>query len=236
MRIAVCDDNKAFLEDEIKLIGDAMSEIGVGCKIDAFTDPRELIVSGNKYDIIFFDVEMQTMTGIESAESVHSRHKNTLIFFVTNYEGYMDEALNKHAFRFWVKPLNRQRLMFGLESAVKEINNQNVSLQVTTGKTLSKIPINDIIYLYASNKNTAIVTVDGEIEIKEAFKNIVARLNPALFCASHASYCVNLAYVIRYNHEEVILRYKDRTYTAYMSKRKYPEFSAKFIKWAGEQL
>lgn len=236
MRIAVCDDESSFLDNEIALVSEVLTEQGIDFEIDAFTDPAALIESGTKYDIVFFDVEMQTMTGIEAAESIHKRYSGTLIFFVTNYEGYMDEALNKHAFRFWVKPLNRQRLAFGIESAMRELSSRNTALKVTTGKTLTKIPVQDIIYVYAKNKNTSIVTVDGEVEVKEPFKNIVSRLNSDSFCTSHASYCVNLAYVVKYTHDEVICRHAGVNYTAYMSKRRYPVFSAEFIRWAGEHL
>lgn len=148
----------------------------------------------------------------------------------------MDEALNRHAFRFWVKPLNRQRLIYGLESAFKELDRLNTSLNVTVGRKLEKIPMQDIIYVYAKNKNSCIVTVDGEVAVKEPFKNITARLKKDSFMSSHASYCVNLSYVVRYTKEEVICRCAEKTYTAYMSKRRYAAFAAGFMKWAGEHV
>lgn len=236
MKIAICDDDELFLRQEKELIESVLDETGVDYEISACTSPSLLTEGGEKYDIVFLDVEMGDMTGIEAADAVHAINKNTLIFFVTNYEGYMDEALNKHAFRFWVKPLNRQRLMYGLESAVKEINAMNVSLRVNVGRKPEKLPMQDIIYVYAKNKNTCVVTTEGELDVREPFKNVVSRLNHESFVSSHASYCVNLAYVIKYTNEEVICRSGGKTYTAYMSKRKYPGFAAAFIKWAGEHI
>lgn len=236
MKIAICDDDEVFLGQEKRLIEDVLEEIGADCEVSAYCIPSKILESSKKYDIVFLDVEMGEMTGIEAADAIHRLSKNTLIFFVTNYEGYMDEALNRHAFRFWVKPLNRQRLAFGLESAFKELDKLNTSLQVTVGRKLEKIPMQDIVYVYAKNKNTCIVTVDGELEVREPFKNITARLSKESFCSSHASYCVNLAYVIRYTNDEVICRCGDKTYTAYMSKRKHSEFASAFMKWAGEHI
>jgi DNA-binding LytR/AlgR family response regulator len=210
--------------------------LGIGAKTDAYSSPEKLIDSGIKYDIVFLDVEMGAMTGIEAADALHEINRNTLIFFATNYEGYMDEALNKHAFRFWVKPLNRQRLLYGLESAVRELSDANTELLITVGRKSERIPVKDIIYVYAKNKNTCIVTRGGEVDVREPFKNITERLNPKNFCASHASYCVNLEYVVKYTNDEVICRCGDNIYTAYMSKRKYSAFAARFMKWAGEHI
>ena len=236
MKLAICDDDRTFLDKERKLIEEALRDIGVDYTISAFVSPLELTGCGERFDIVFLDVEMDGMTGIEAADAIHGTDSATLIFFVTNYEGYMDEALNRHAFRFWVKPINPQRLIYGLESAIREINNAKVSINVTIDRKLQKINMRSIIYVCARNKKTCIVTTDSEVEVKEPFKNIIARLNASCFAPSHASYYVNLEYVIKYTKDEVIMRYKDKTYSAYMSKRKYAAFSGAFIRWAGEHV
>ncbi len=236
MRIAICDDDERCLEEEHAMIAGAADELGIDHDIYRFTDPVALIAGREKYDVIFMDVEMPGMSGIEAAEAIHGHDRGALIFFVTNHEGYMDEALNKHAFRFWVKPINRQRLIYGMESAVREINSSNTYLQAAVGGKLARIPMSDIIYAYAKNKITAVVTGYGDFEIKEPFKNILARLNGSYFCRSHASYCVNLNYVVRYDKSRVVCRSGDAEYEAYMSKRFYSSFARRFIRWAGENV
>lgn len=236
MRIAICDDDERCLEEEHAMIAEAAEELGIAYETELFTDPAELIAGRVKYDVIFMDVEMRSMSGIEAAEAIHGYNRSALIFFVTNHEGYMDEALNKHAFRFWVKPINRQRLIYGMESAVREINSSNTYLQVTIGSRLARIPMNDIIYACAKNKMTSLVTTGGTVEIKEPFKNILARLNGGYFCRSHASYCVNLNYVVRYDKEKVVCRSGGTEYEAYMSKRCYGGFTRQFIRWAGDNV
>lgn len=236
MKTAICDDDKLYLRQAKALLEEVFKEKKIEYEIESYTDAKKLLESNTKYDMVFLDVEMGEMTGIEVAEAIHNARSGTLIFFVTNYEGYMDAALNEHAFRFWVKPMNRQRLMFGIESAIKEINAEKKALHITRNRKSEKIMMQDIIYVYAKNKNTCIVTVDEEIEIKEPFRDVTSRLNKDVFCSSHASYCINLSYVTRYTNEEVICRYGDTVYSAYMSKRKYPEFKAAFLKWAGEHI
>lgn len=236
MRIAVCDDDERCLNDESVMIAETAAELGLGCDVLRFRAPSELIACGEKFDIVFLDVEMEEMSGIEAAEAIHEKSGGTYIFFVTNHEGYMDEALNKHAFRFWVKPINRQRLAYGMESAVREMNSVEKYLKVSVEGKPSRVPMTDIIYACAKNKITSIVTVNGELEVREPFKNVLPRLCADFFCKSHASYCVNMNYVIRYDKENVICRSGGREYTAYMSKRCYGEFSRRFISWAGDHV
>lgn len=236
MILGICDNDEDCLKRERILIEDVLGELDISSEIHCFLSPSKLIESGIKFDILFLDVEMDHMNGLQTAEMIHKKYRHTLIFFVTNYEGYMDEALNRHAFRFWVKPINRQRLIYGIESAVKEISSVNTALNVTMDKKLLRIPMSDIIYVCAQNKMTNIVTVDGSFDVKEAYKNVCSRLNKEYFYPSHASYCVNLNYVVKYTHDEVLCRHNDKEYSVFMSKRKYRDFASRFIEWIGENV
>ncbi len=236
MRIAVCDDDELCLKDECALITETASEMGIDCEAECFTDPAELISVKEKYEIIFLDVEMKSMSGIEAAEMIHKQNSGALIFFVTNHEGYMDEALNKHAFRFWIKPINKQRLVYGIESALVELRNADKYLQVMIEGKLARVPVGEIIYAYAENKSTRLVTKSGIVAVKEPFKNVVMRLPAEFFCRSHASYCINMNYVVRYDKSNVVCRCGEIEYTAYMSKRYYSAFSRRFICWAGDHI
>ena len=80
-----------------------MTEKGIEHCIDLYNSPSELEKSDKLYDIVFLDVEMRNTTGIEVAKRINKEAENCLIFFVTNYETYLDEALNVRAFRFWKK-------------------------------------------------------------------------------------------------------------------------------------
>lgn len=146
-----------------------------------------------KFDIIFLDVEMGNFNGIKVAEKLHSINENCLIFFVTNYEVYMDTALNQHAFRFWIKPLVKSRLVYGIKSAMNELEASCKYITVIVNSTNIKIIVNDIVYIYSENRKTYIVTRRGNIATTSTLKSVIEQLSEYDgFCKSHGSFYVNL--------------------------------------------
>ncbi len=195
MNVAICDDDTQMLSTEKLQIKQAVWQCGEECEIDVFNNPEDLTASPKKFDLCFLDVEMGQSNGIETAEALHKNNPGCLIFFVTNYEHYMDEALNKHAFRFWTKPMDAKRLKYGIESAIKEIQLRQRFLKTTVNKKMVNILLKDIIFAYTENRTTKIVTVNGEIETKDLFKKIREQLSAECFGEVHASYCINMNYV-----------------------------------------
>ncbi|MDY3971864.1 MAG: LytTR family DNA-binding domain-containing protein [Clostridia bacterium] len=234
--IAICDDNPVDLKAESELIKQCFNAKKLSYNINLFNNSKDLVNSDIKYDIIFLDIEMKDMNGIEAAELIHLKNKKCLMFFVTNYESYMDSAMDEHAFRFWEKPINKDRLMYGIESAIRKIRSYNACLTVSVNRQKMSIPITKIIFMVAENKKTRIITTDDEFVINEPLKAIKSRITSYSFCESHASYYINLNYVKDYTHTGVTCVYKNKEYTAYMSRRKYAEFNKHFIEWMGDQI
>lgn len=204
-------------------------------KMDKYQNPENLIKNAWQYDLVFLDVEMDEVNGIVAAESIHNVNKECLLFFVTNHEVYMDYAMNEYAFRFWVKPMSKEKLKFGLESALKRLESDNKCIEFNTDRNVVNIPINKIIFICAENKKTTIVTVDEQFVIDRPYKVVKDMINSYFFYESHASYYVNLNYVKAYSPSHVKCGIGNHEYEIHMSRRKYTEFNKYFIDWMGEQ-
>ena len=185
LSIAICDDDAFDLEEEKSLIAEVANYKNKHWEIDTFSSPIEMLKSSKIYHIVFLDVEMDDINGIETAEAIHTKSPECLIFFVTNHEDYMDQALNKHAFRFWTKPINKTRLIYGIQSAINELNSRYTFITINVNKTATKIYMSDILYVYHSGRCTYIVTTYGEIQTYETFQNVVCQLSEIYFFESH---------------------------------------------------
>lgn len=234
LQIAICDDEKTALTVEAEMLNAVLNEKQIEHSIDMFDSPSNLLQSCTMYNIVILDVEMDELNGIETAEKIRAQNKACLIFFVTNHEAYLDEAFNQHAFRFWTKPIDRHKLSYGLDSAIKELKNAMQFITITVNDEKIDVPIQNIIYMFAQNKKLHIITVRGEILSDDTFETIAYALRECQdFCEPHRSYLVNLKYVKDYERDKIFCSYNDRAYVVYLSRRKYGIFRRKFLEWLG---
>lgn len=235
LKIAICDDEKTILEEQYEIIRDVLDEKSIGYVIDTFESPQNLILSRTVYDIVILDIEMNGMNGIQTAVQIKKKNGNCLIFFVTNYESYLDDAFNTHAFRFWTKPLERHRLVRGIDAALAEIEKNRQFIIATNGVNKIKIMMQSIIYIYVVTKKVYIVTTKGEIEVSDKFEFISGQLsgNPDFF-ESHRGYCVNFKYINHYCKDKIYCSHQGKSYEVYLSRRKYNSFCKNFMEWMGD--
>ena len=232
--IALCDDDIFALNSELALINEVLNEKQIEYSIDTFNTPQELLQSNTIYNIVFLDIEMNEINGIKVAEAIRKTNKNCMFFYVTNYEEYLDDAFNQHAFRFWTKPIDKRKLIYGIDSALKEFNEENQVIEVIVNNTKVQIFINNIIYIFAQKKKAHIITTKGEIVTNATYQSIFEQLkNYDVFFEPHRGYCVNFNYILNYDKDKIFCIYKSKTYEVYLSRRKQEEFQRKFIKWIG---
>ena len=112
MRIAICDDEKIALEQTCNIVKDVFDEMHLKYFIDVYMDANELLQNKDQYDIVFLDIELKDSdkNGVWVAKMIKRYYPESIIIFTTNYEEYIDEVIEKYAFRYWSKPIDRYRL------------------------------------------------------------------------------------------------------------------------------
>ena len=135
LKIGICDDEPEYttiLADYLKTY-DIDSEKDYSFQIDKFTSAKELLSAYTKpetYHILFLDVEMPEITGIELAKKIRMLgDKNVRIVFVSHYPEYMQDSFDVQAFYYLSKPLNyndfciiiKKLITFNLSSSIQTI-------------------------------------------------------------------------------------------------------------------
>ena len=200
----------------------------------AICDDNKLVLENEKALIEETLKEMRIPYKMDKYQNPENLIKNAWQYDVVFLDVEMD-AINEYAFRFWVKPMSKEKLKFGLESALKRLESNNKCIEFNTDRNVVNIPINKIIFICAENKKTTIVTVDEEFVIDRPYKAVKDMINSYFFYESHASYYVNLNYVKAYSPSHVKCGIGNHEYEIHMSRRKYTEFNKYFIDWMGEQ-
>lgn len=155
MRIAICDDEVAMvqiLEEKIKkLLPDAV--------IDKYLSGDELIASGSKPDILFLDIQMPGMDGMETAKMLRQDNEDMILIFVTAAEEYVFQA-----FHYLVKPFSDEKLKEVVTKAVHNIKRSSrlekdeKYIMVQTAGSHIKIFLRDIVYAEVYNRKVIIHT------------------------------------------------------------------------------
>ncbi len=236
LHIAVCDDEKAALEYETDLISKILYEKNANIELNTYNSPSDLLNSGKTYDMVFLDIEMDGMNGIELAEKIREKNQNCFVFFITNYSVYLDKAFDVRAIRYLTKPVDLDRLSAGIDFVLGSIASASKKISVTNfkNKLTVEIEIADIIYISNSGRHAKIVTKQYEFETEEIFSTVKQMIEKEVnyFATPHQSYYVNLKYVTRYTKTDVQMSYGGNTYNILMTRRRYKEFDIKFFEMA----
>ena len=109
LRIAVCDDDLKFTGDFETLVLQESRNMGIRVETDVFSDGDTLvksILSGERYNLIFLDIEMKQVDGISAARCIREIDRSVLLIYISGYDQYLKELFEVEPFRFLSKPVN----------------------------------------------------------------------------------------------------------------------------------
>jgi two-component system response regulator LytT len=156
-------------------------------------------------DVVFLDVEMPRMNGMEAAKALMELKKVPLVVFATAYPQFAVEAFRYDAVDYLLKPYDEDQLK---ETVLRIEKKLRASLDGDSARPAGKLGVEaegeiyylepkDILYIYRDDKITRLVAKSGEYEIKTPLKDLESRLQSYGFFRIHKSYLVNLEYITR---------------------------------------
>ncbi len=203
MNILLCDDNKTALAELSAAVNTYMEEHLVNCKIIETESSVSVLESNVTFDLAFLDIQMDEVNGIKLAEVLKKRNKNIIIFFVTNYSEFQDDAMDLRAFRFFNKPFDIKRLYSGLDKAMEFLNTMLVDFYLKQGSEHTRISVNDICYVKRENRKITVVTVNDNFVVKASWDEWVKKLTQPYFYIVHNSFIINVHHITKYDYSEV---------------------------------
>ncbi len=230
MYIAICDDDNSYRDEIQNYVNDYFKSKDLDCDISLFSDGKEVAECGKIFDIVFLDIEMDNLNGIETAKILNRKNKHTVIFIITAYHKYLDDAMDLNVFRYIDKPIDKERFFKGLEKAIALINNNDLTFK-TVDNELITISKNDIICVEVMKKKVTVSTVDGDFVAREKMDFFRNNLTASYFAIPHKSYIVNFNYVRKFKRDEIELK---GNHIVAIAPKKQAEIKKQFIKFIGE--
>lgn len=230
MKIAICEDEKEYRKLLSDYIAFYFNEKCIDYNCFEFSSGETLLSSNKTFDIVFLDIEMNKLDGIQTAKEINKKNRNTVIFIVTAYQKYLDEAMDLNVFRYIDKPINAKRIYSGLDKAIELINNNVITFN-TRSDGIVKIFMSDIICVEVSHKTVYVSTVNKKYIAREKLDFFKQKLNASYFVIPHNSYVVNMNYIVGLKRKEVKL---SNGQIVNIAPKKQTEVRKKFISFMGE--
>ncbi|MDE6231839.1 MAG: LytTR family DNA-binding domain-containing protein [Lachnospiraceae bacterium] len=228
MRILICDDDMLITEQLNKYLHDFFERNHLKCpEIVSFSDGESLLSDSGEKDILFLDVEMPGLNGIYVGNELKKVNDNIIIFIVTSYTEYLDEAMRFHVFRYLSKPLDRQRLFRNLKDAIKLYNTSTIKLPVETKQGIHTVSATDIISVEALGRKIIVHTVSKDYESVHNMKYWINTLPANGFFQSHRSFIINLQHVTDFDRS--LIHLYNNQFEAYLTRRKYTQFKETYL-------
>lgn len=218
MEIAVADDEKVIRDYICSLIEKQNPEY----PLSVYDAGEELLASEKRFDIVFLDIQMEGMNGIETARKIRERQGDAIIIFITGLKEYVFDALDLYAFHYLLKPLDEKKFAEALEKAIAEVIKKNERKWLFIKTKNLTLDQSDILYIESKAKKVEIHTlgIKKPIEIYASMDNLENQLGNN-FYRCHRAFIVNMAYIMEYDRESITLTNSDRVY---LTKKKYGEF------------
>lgn len=235
--IAVCDDDELICEAICTRLEKILTACGITVSCDKYVSPELLqknIIDGTrKYDIVFLDIDMPKLGGIDLAKALRKAGYHIDIVFVSNREDKVFDTFSVQPFGFIRKNNFSHDLNDTLRQyiSMKVINDCSVVLRTANNSITRTVKVPDIVYIESFKYKQFVYMADGEkIEILMTMKELENKLKGFDVVRAHQGYLVNLKYVQRISRTEIILNYNNGQAIS-ISREKTQELKALYLNY-----
>ena len=208
-RIAICDD-MIECSDELQNLILRWERCPEDLSVDVFSDGDALINAHTErpYDILFLDVVMPLLNGIEAAAEIRQQDKSVRIVFLTASAEYAVDSYRVKASNYLLKPVDPTQLYRCLDELAEEIHREAKAIPVRSRQGIHRVELNRIEYVEASNKDVIFSLTDGQTILSPdplyTFENQLLVSDGFFKCSR--SYIANTHRIDTYTAKEIRMR------------------------------
>ena len=231
--IAIVDDDAqdaALLKSHIDAYFASDNAVAM---IHTFSDGLDFIRSAESYDIVFLDIQMKRLDGLETARLLRRIGRESILVFVTNMAQFAIKGYEVDALDFIIKPASRASVGYVLDKAMKRLSSgSNAMFSLKTAEGTIGLSANDIRYVEVYDHNLIYHTVRGDYTVRGRLSDLTEKLDPERFVLCNRSFIVNLRCV---SHVSADFLYIGETRIS-ISKSHRKELMQRFSSFLGDSL
>ncbi len=215
MRTIIIDDDqltRKILEEHIKKTTSLTLVGSYTTPIDAVHDIKANV---KEFDLVFLDVEMPEMTGIEFLDTIDIKPS---VIIVSGKKDYAVDAFEYDVADFILKPITYSRFYKAVEKvenkrkyngSTKKVSEQSDQMFIKHNSVFTRLSYNDIVFVEALENYIVIITYDDKFTIHFTMKAILEKLPADRFKRIHRSFIVNVSKIREIEDNCVVLELQE---------------------------
>ena len=201
IRIAICDDEKHMVDHIKAFVSDFFRKKNREISIRTFLSGEDLLSYDGQIDILFLDVQMKGMDGMETARKLRADQFRGFLIFITVLKEMVFQSFEVQAYDYLVKPVDEKQFEKTMERLFASMqNNGKDSLLVQKGYEGRIIREEEIVFCEIIDRKIYLNLASGEVvDYYERIENLETKLDSHFF-RCHRSYLINLKHLKGYKN------------------------------------
>lgn len=231
-RIALVEDEADAADMLVGLIDRYADERGETFNVTRFTNAIDFEMTHASFDLVFMDIQMPGIDGMEAAHLMRAFDETTPLIFVTNLAQYAARGYEVDALDFIVKPVTYYNFRMRMEKAMRHIRrNAGRSVTVTTRDGLRVLPLADIAYVDVRRHDVSyhLLSERDPFVVYGSLSAFERKVEGGPFVRISANCLVNMNHVRAVKGSELTMRGGDVLYLSRSQKRRAVETITAFL-------
>ncbi|WP_027634901.1 LytR/AlgR family response regulator transcription factor [Clostridium butyricum] len=201
IKIGLCDDSTIYIEQLSTILKNISHFKKIDIEITSFKCGEDLVdfcsSHSNYFDILFLDILMDGINGINAAQTIRNICSDIYIIFVTTSKEYALDSYSVNAYGYILKPFSQEYISEKFLELYDKINldRKNI-IFVKSSQDIYTLQLNKIIYFESNlRKITANINNGESITFYNKMSNLENEINASVFVRCHRSFLINLIYI-----------------------------------------
>lgn len=208
MNFAIVDDDRIFAKQLASRVVAVCRENSIVSSVEYFENPDEILIDEKftKFHIVFMDIEMPGMNGIEAVQEINRLRvsdASPYIVFVTAQDNMVFEALRQFPYSFV-----RKSSIQDVDECILNISHRVESAptySVKKGRGVKVLELSRIVYLEKQGNYVTFHTLDGDYQERSSIDKKYFDLMPFGFIRPHIGCLVNASHITEFNSSDLVL-------------------------------
>ncbi len=229
IRIAICDDEKHMSDHIRAMASDFFRKKNSEIRLRTFLSGEDLLNYDGQIDILFLDIQMDGMDGLETARKLRAGKFRGFLIFITVLKEMVFQSFEVQAYDYLVKPVDEKQFEKTMERLFASMQNVGEdSLLVQQGYERRIVPKDEIVFCEVIDRKIYLNLASGEVvDYYERIENLETKLD-SYFFRCHRSYLINLKHLKGYKNGTA---YMDNNKEIPVSRLRSKEFSGVVLQY-----